>query len=275
MNNLNKIKKVTIEPYGGFGNNLQQIALAIMFSKKYKKNFFLKKHPIVKNFKLKFNEEIADFTISNTKSRFFYFGSDELIKYRIDPPLKINDKDYYLNNFSYVFKTFIKPQIIFLKDQQLSENMLVIHIRNYEGHPDYAQNPISYYKYLNDKFDEILFVTDNPETFIFTELKKFMNFEIQSSTLENDFNTLYSAKNLASSGVGTFIIAAALLSENLNHFFYSNLFLKRGLNPTMLSQNVDKTQIFFNDFLEFGRWKDIKSVENFLSKEICFTIKNN
>ena len=84
--------------------------------------------------------------------------------------------------------------------------MLVIHIRNYEGHPDYAQNPISYYKHLNEKFDEILFVTDNPKAFILTELKKFMNYDIQSSTLENDFNTLYSAKNLASSGVGTFIV---------------------------------------------------------------------
>ena len=48
----------------------------------------------------------------------------------------MHDKDYYLENFSN--KTYIKPQIIFLKDQQLSKNMLVIHIRNYEGHPDYA-----------------------------------------------------------------------------------------------------------------------------------------
>ncbi len=274
MKNLNKIKKVTIEPYGGFGNNLQQIALAIMFSKKYKKNFVLKKHPIVKDFKLKFNKNVPDFTISSTKSRFFYFGSDELINYKIDPPLDIHDKNYYLDNFSNIFKTYIKPQIIFLKDQQLSENLLVIHIRNYEGHPDYAQNPISYYKHLYDKFDEILIVTDNPETFIFSELKKFMKYEIQSSTLENDFNTLFSAKNLASSGVGTFVIAAALMSENLNNFLYSNLFLKRGLNPLMLSEDINKIQIFFNEFLEFGSWKDIESVKNFLSKEISYTVKN-
>ena len=274
MKNLDKIEKVTIEPYGGFGNNLQQIALAIMFSKKYKKNFVLKKHPIVKDFKLKFNKNVPDFTISSTKSRFFYFGSDELINYKIDPPLDIHDKNYYLDNFSNIFKTYIKPQIIFLKDQQLSENLLVIHIRNYEGHPDYAQNPISYYKHLYDKFDEILIVTDNPETFIFSELKKFMKYEIQSSTLENDFNTLFSAKNLASSGVGTFVIAAALMSENLNNFLYSNLFLKRGLNPLMLSEDINKIQIFFNEFLEFGSWKDIESVKNFLSKEISYTVKN-
>ena len=274
MKNFNKIKKVTIEPYGGFGNNLQQIALAIMFSKKYKKNFVLKKHPIVNDFKLKFSKNVPDLTISSTKSRFFYFGSDELINYKIDSPLDIHDKNYYLDNFSNIFKTYIKPQIIFLKDQQLSENMLVIHIRNYEGHPDYAQNPISYYKHLYDKFDEILIVTDNPETFIFTELKKFMKYEIQSSTLENDFNTLFSAKNLASSGVGTFVIAAALMSENLNNFLYSNLFLKRGLNPLMLSEDINKIQIFFNEFLEFGSWKDVESVKNFLSKEINYTVKN-
>lgn len=274
MKNFNKIKKVTIEPYGGFGNNLQQIALAIMFSKKYKKNFVLKKHPIVNDFKLKFSKNVPDLTISSTKSRFFYFGSDELINYKIDPPLDIHDSNYYLDNFSSIFKTYIKPEIIFLKDQQLSENMLVIHIRNYEGHPDYAQNPISYYKHLYDKFDEILIVTDNPETFIFTELKKFMKYEIQSSTLENDFNTLFSAKNLASSGVGTFVIAAALMSENLNNFLYSNLFLKRGLNPLMLSEDINKIQIFFNEFLEFGSWKDVESVKNFLSKEVNYTVKN-
>ena len=73
--------------------------------------------------------------------------------------------------------------------------------------------PISYYKHLNEKFDEILFVTDNPKAFILTELKKIMNYDIQSSTLENDFNTLYSAKNLASSELD-FVIAAALMSEN-------------------------------------------------------------
>ena len=69
MNNLNKIKKVTIEPYGGFGNNLQQIALAIMFSKKYKK-LCSKNHPVVKDFKLKFSESISDFTISSKKLHF-------------------------------------------------------------------------------------------------------------------------------------------------------------------------------------------------------------
>jgi len=42
----------------------------------------------------------------------------------------------------------------------------------------------------------------------------------------------------------------------------------------MLSEDINKIQIFFNEFLEFGSWKDVESVKNFLSKEINYTVKN-
>ena len=42
--------------------------------------------------------------------------------------------------------------------------------------------------------------------------------------IAEDFNILLNAKNLATSGVGTFSIAAALASKNLKNFYYSNLF---------------------------------------------------
>ena len=63
------------------------------------------------------------------------------------------------------------------------------------------------------------------------------------------------------------------MSENLINFYYSNLFLKRGLNPSMLSQDIDKTQLYFNEFLDFGKWKDLEKVKSFLSKEVSYTIK--
>ena len=43
----------------------------------------------------------------------------------------------------------------------------------------------------------------------------------------------------------------------------------------MLSQDIDKTQLYFNEFLDFGKWKDLEKVKSFLSKkEVSYTIKN-
>lgn len=271
MKILNDVKKITIEPFGGFGNNLQQIALAIMFAEKYKKYFILNHHPLVEDIQLNFGNKFT-FLSKTKRSRFFYFGSDKSIDYMIDPPLLKSDSKYYANNFSRTFKTYIKPNIHFLNYISLPDNLLVIHIRNYEGHPDYAQNPISYYKYLYNKFEEILFVTDNPNSAIFGELKKFMKCEIQTSSLQNDFNTIYSAKNLATSGVGTFVIAAALLSDNLSNFYYSNLFLERALNPSMVPKNINKINIYFDQFLHYGKWGEVEKVKNFITSDIKFNI---
>jgi hypothetical protein len=61
--------------------------------------------------------------------------------------------------------------------------------------------------------------------------------KLQTSSLENDFNLLANARNLATSGVGTFPIAAALLSTKLKNFYYTNLFSEEHLNPKMLINN--------------------------------------
>ena len=42
----------------------------------------------------------------------------------------------------------------------------------------------------------------------------------------------------------------------------------------MLSQDIDKTQLYFNEFLDFESGKDLEKVKSFLSKEVSYTIKN-
>ena len=58
---------------------------------------------------------------------------------------------------------------------------------------------------------------------------------IHSTTLQEDFNILFNAINLATSGVGTFPIAAALLSNKLRNFYYTDLYSDEHLNPKMVT----------------------------------------
>ena len=53
-------------------------------------------------------------------------------------------------------------------------------------------------------------------------------------SVPEDYATLLSAKNLATSGVGTFGISAALCSQNIKNFFTSDAYLTEHLNYTML-----------------------------------------
>ena len=84
-------------------------------------------------------------------------------------------------------------------------------------------------------YKKVIIVTEkdlkNP---IINKLSMSYDIEIQSSSLENDFNTLLNAQNLASSGISTFPIAAALCSKNLKNFYHSSLINRKHLNPELL-----------------------------------------
>ena len=54
--------------------------------------------------------------------------------------------------------------------------------------------------------------------------------KIQSSTVEDDFATLMSAKNVALSGVGTFAMAAALCSTQIKNLYTTDLLLTEHLD---------------------------------------------
>ena len=269
------IKNITLDIFwGGFGNNIQQIALAIMYTKKYNKNFFLINHPLIEDFKFLANPFFSRIFYPIYKNRFFYYGSKKLTEIKPDYPITFTDYEYYKNHFHSVIKEIIKPKVKFIKEIKLDDNLLVLHVRNLEGHPDYVSNPISYYKYLFEIYENILLVTDNTEMPIIKELQKLKNIEIQSSTMENDFNTLIAAKNLATSGVGTYSISAAMMSKNLVNFYYSSFYLDRHLNPEMLNAGINKTEIQLLNYPGFGKWSDKpKILEKYLLSEIKYKIK--
>ena len=264
------IKNISLNIFwGGFGNHLQQIALAIMYSQKYKKNFILNGHKHIKDFEINNTSRLLKKLYPIYKDRFFYYGSRQFEGYETDYPIIFTDFNYYVENFHKIMKEVIKPKINFLQNIKLDENLLVVHLRNLEGHPDYVSNPISYYKFLFEKYENILIVTDNAKAPIINKLKTLKDLEIQSTTMQNDFNTLMSATNLATSGVGTFSISAAMVSDSLENLYYSNYFLDRHLNPEMLRGKINKTKLELINYLGFGEWnKEPKILERYLFSEI-------
>ena len=123
------------------------------------------------------------------------------------------------------------------------------------AHPDYVQNPLSFYQNLIKNFKKAIIVyeptNENP---ILPILKNYPSVTVQAPSVESDFATLLRAKNLATSGVGTFAIAAALCSKNLKNLFCTNLYLTYHLNPEMIiSANVHCLRLQ-NDYIKIGSW---------------------
>ena len=219
--------------FSRFGNNLQQIAIGILYSKKKKGNFYSPEHELVNKFFVVNSPFNHYFSLFRKHYRFFYFSKNQ------DFPNGNVDSDYIKNNIQDVFKENISTNIKFLKDKNIDDDTLVIHIRSGDVFSipikDYYQNPINFYREIAKEYKKILVVTSedmlNP---VCSKLKEIENFYFQASSIENDFNTLYNAKNLATSGVGTFPLAAALLSNKLKNFYYTDLYLEEHLNPEMV-----------------------------------------
>ena len=118
-----------------------------------------------------------------------------------------------------------------------------------EGHPDKIADQIS--DALIDNFKNVQIVVEpnsnNPVVF---ELQKISRLKFQSLSLKEDFATLLAAKNLATSGVGTFAISAALCSPNIKNLFSSNAYLTEHLNYTMLyGTQVNVREIKLIDYI--------------------------
>ena len=233
-NILLPFKNYTISYYfSRYGNNLQQIANGIIFANKNQSNFYVSNHNKINSFKI-INNEINDkFSFFKKKYRFFYFDNS------FDLPSDSVSVSEFYDAMEDVFKNSIKANISFLSNNIPKENELIIHVRSGDiftnFKKDYYQNPLIYYLDIIKKFESVIVVTseekNNP---VIEHLANIENVKIQSSSLENDFNTIFNAVNLATSGVGTFPIAAALMSENLKNLYYTNLYLKEHLNPKMI-----------------------------------------
>lgn len=101
---------------------------------------------------------------------------------------------------------------------------------------EYATNPLFYYEWLSRQFRSVVIVTQpGPQHVLLESITGlFDNWRIVRGSQRADFALLANAPFLATSGVGTFPIAAALLSAHLKRLYASDVFLREHLNPLCL-----------------------------------------
>ena len=229
---------------GRLGNNIQQVANCIMAAEKYKSTFIQKlDHDIIRKFSVDFNT-ISSMSQWTGKGR--YYSWEPLIHCEKGIREGGNevgvDRDYIFNNMRRICTSYISQCLRVPKKECIGDETIVMHLRSGDNYhrifdppTNYVPNPLIYYLNLIESFEKCILITEpddkNP---IVHELRKIDKVQIQSSTVAEDFATLMSAKNLALSGVGTFAMAAALCSNNIENLFTTNLLLTEHLNYTML-----------------------------------------
>ena len=258
--------------YGRLGNNLQQIANGIAFSEKYNQNFYSKPHQYIKSI-----SSIRSDSKSFVMKKYRFFNYKNVNKINKDcPKNKYISYEDALSKTHNIFQTKLLQNIKFYKQIPIPTNKLVIHIRSGDifektKHFDQVQNPLAFYLEVIKNYKDILIVTEksknNPVIQELLNLKEH-KVEIQSGTIEEDFNTLINALNLCLSGVGTFGIAAAMLSINLKKIYFSNLYLKSHLNPEMINKkSIEKNGYKIHNYLKVGEWSNSEHDRDLMLKK--------
>ena len=257
---------------GRLGNNIQQVANCIMAAEKNNTDFTqVLDHDIISKFYVNFGSNIKYET-----GRFYtwealvnceqgcYEGSNET---------GVGVEHIY-RNMRRVCKR-IAPNLNLPKKDPIGEDTIVMHLRSGDNYhrvfdppTNYIPNPLIFYLNLIDSFDKCILITEpdrnNP---IVHELMKIDKVKIQSSTVEDDFATLMSAKNVALSGVGTFAMAAALCSTQIKNLYTTDLLLTEHLNYTMMYKtDVEVHEMKLENYLPVFpcSWKNTEEQRKFI-----------
>jgi hypothetical protein len=234
--------------FGRLGNNIQQVSNAIYYCKTNNTNFYPRSHPLINLNKISFGE---DRKLSNRF--FFYDGKEKDFDCNVEK-LNLERREICLK--------YITPNFNFHVQDAFDDDIVIIHIRGgdvfWENPPNtYVQNPLSFYLKIIERFQLAIVVTEDTNNIILQNIRKHPKVIIQNSSIQNDFATLMRAKNLVTSGVGTFAIAAALCSKNIQNLYYTNLYLNEHLNPTMLySYNINLHLTELKNYIKIGEWKN-------------------
>jgi len=243
--------------YGRFGNNIQQISNGIYYAMENNICFISPEHQLVRGFKFN-NKENNNCVL---KSNFYDFIKCSNNNYNLD--FSCNVEKLNLNR-DLIVKKIIRPnlKIDINSFEPLPSNEVVMHIRTGDifisnPHILYVQNPLSFYQKIIDKYDKVYIVCENTN-FIVDLLLQNSKVVLHSKSIEEDLSLIMRAQNVVSSGVGTFVIAASMLSTNIKNFYCTNLYLEDHLNPTMLSKdiNVNMTNINLEKYIKIGDWKN-------------------
>jgi hypothetical protein len=147
---------------------------------------------------------------------------------------------YIERNLWRIAQTYVLPVLIVPETDIPIEDRLVIHLRSGDvaslSHDYYATNPLWFYRQLAKMYDDVVIVSEPGHRHVLFEFvaSLFERIEFVSGNVQEDFTQIRFAKHIATSGVGTFPIAASLLSCCIQTLHCTDLFQKEHLNPLML-----------------------------------------
>jgi hypothetical protein len=248
--------------YGRTGNNIQQLIVVIAHAEAFGGSFQLEEdfisigplRGIVNAFKLDFAAN-PDRAPKHLLSRAFFHYTEYSFSpsdYRRIAFLEghsprrdcLLGRHYIESHAHRIAQTHLLPNIkesscgTFSRDRL--ENTLVIHLRagdvsELNSHY-YISNPLYYYAQLSQFYPKAIIVTEPGSTHVLMDSVRslFPDHELVHGSADDDFQLLRHSVNLASSGVGTFAIAAVLLSQHIKQFHCTDVFQIEHLNPLMI-----------------------------------------
>ncbi len=248
--------------YGRTGNNIQQLIVVIAHAEAFRGSVqvdevFIQSGPlrnIVNPFSLDFRSDTSAAARTHLSGLFFHYmeygfsrsGHQRMAFAKGDKPRRdcLLGRQYIHRQAHRIARTHLLPHIRKPPPGTFSgaqlESTLVIHLRggdvaNLENRY-YITNPLHFYRALSERHRRAIIVTEPGTTHPLLDavLSLFPIHDLVCGSVEDDFQLLRHAIHLATSGVGTFALAAALLSDRVRQFHCTDVFLIEHLNPTML-----------------------------------------
>jgi hypothetical protein len=243
--------------YGRTGNNIQQVLIAIAHAEVFRGVLDVERDSLVdgrlvdliNSFSLDFSPGLP---VNNSfQSKFFHYTeysfcqkdiSRAAFKRGILPRREcLLSRTYIERNLWRIAQAYVLPALIVPEVNIRIEDRLVIHLRSGDvaslSHDYYGTNPLYFYKQLAKLYDDVVIVMEPGHRHVLLEslVALFKRVEFISGNVQDDFTRIRYAKYLATSGVGTFPIAASLLSGCLQTLHCTDLFQMEHLNPLMLA----------------------------------------
>lgn len=273
-------------PYGRLGNNIQQVLVALAHAQAYSGSVSISRimarqldavyasvqalpRFIDEDKILSINEQIT--------SDFFHWSNHSITRHHSYTPLRTGcmprrssllGERHLLGSIQQVASECRPAFQCLTSSSRLPSSLekecadpatLVLHLRAGDiadlTRSEYATNPLSYYECLSKMFSRLILVTQpGPEHVLLPSIVKlFPTVHMVSGDYLDDFTLLANASTLATSGVGTFPIAAALLSDRLKTLYTTDIFLREHLNPLFVRKQAEVRMLRLPGF--FRQWK--------------------
>lgn len=240
--------------YGRLGNNIQQLCCGVLAAEENNLRFISPKHEMID--RIAANAGPADRFLPKWRNRFFHYTIPGSPVADLDLPY-----ERVLTEFRRIALQYVRPRLKLSVDHAFGDDDLVIHLRGGDvfdrrlsANGAYVQNPFAFYRRLITRHERTIIVAEpgdlNP---LLPDLSTLPTVTVLSGSIQDDFSLLLGARNLASSGVGTFAVAAALCSDNLRTFYCSDRYLIEHLNPEMLV-GIDVNCIRLDGYIKNGQW---------------------